>query len=69
MIIVYNSFFQDYHELIDAIYEMSHYLWSDYCISVIEAYEIDEFSSDMEEHAIWVVEVFFEHHWKLQKDF
>ena len=62
MIVVNDSLFENYHELVDTVHKMSHSLSVNQSIGVGEAHKIDELSSDVEEHAVRVVEMLLQHH-------
>jgi len=64
MIVIDDSFFEDDHELVDAVDEVGHTLSIDKSIGVVETYEIYEFSSNVEEHAVWIIEMFLKYHRK-----
>ena len=64
MVVIDDCFFDDGHELVDAVDEVGHAWGWTGGVWVILADEVDEFLLKVEEHAFLVVEVFLEDHWE-----
>ena len=68
VVVIYYCFFENYHELVDTVNKLTHFLRSKLRVMVVGTYKIYEFLFDEVEHAFRIVKMSFKGHRKFKEN-